>query len=166
MNRHPSTALAAACVALALSGACAAQAQTLYDSLTERGACFARDYDAAHLRAHPDQTVTHFHLGDPGPDWRDAQTQGHYNLAFGFLVVGGDDVYAGIGICEPRGAMAACDIESDGGAFTIEPNGSGLRIRLTRMQAEGMSDFSPDLALSDNRVMLLYPAPSAACAAS
>jgi hypothetical protein len=143
--------------------ACTARAQTLYDTLTQSNACFARDYDAAHLRAYPDQTVTHFHLGDPGSDWRDAQRPEHYNVAFGFRIVGDGGDYSGMGICEPRGAAAACDIESDGGAFTIEPNGAGLRIRLARMQAEGMSDFSPDLALGDNRVMLLFPAPGSAC---
>ncbi len=165
MTQRQSAALAAASVAIALSGACAAQAQTLYDTLIQSGSCFARDYDSAHLRAHPDQTVTHFHLGDPGPDWRDAQTPDHYNVAFGFRVVGDTDTYSGVGICTPRGGGADCDIESDGGAFTIERNGAGLRIRVVRMQAEGMNDFSPDLALGDNRVMLLYPAPNAACAA-
>jgi hypothetical protein len=163
MVQRRSTILAAAATAIALSGACTAQAQALYDTLTRSGACFARDYDGAHLRAHPDQTVTHFHLGDPGPDWRDAQKPDHYNVAFAFRITGDTDTYSGIGICQPRGALAACDIESDGGAFTIERRDSGLRIRLTRMQAEGMADFSPDLALRDNRVMLLYPAPSAAC---
>lgn len=163
MNKRQCLLLVAACVAFALSGACTAKAQTLYDTLTQEGACFARDYDGAHLRAHPDQTVTHFHLGDPGPDWRDAQRPDHYNVAFGFRVAGDADTYSGVGICQPRGALAACDIESDGGAFTIERHDSGLRIRLTRMQVEGMSDFSTDLALGDNRVMLLHPAPSTAC---
>ena len=67
-------------------------------------------------------------------------------------------------LCEPRGALAACDIEGDGGRFSLERNGAGLRIRLARMQVEGMKDFSPDLALRDNRVMLLRPAPPPACA--
>jgi hypothetical protein len=158
------TILIAAGLAIAMTAGCTARAQTLYDALTQSGACFARDYDAAHLSGHPDQTVTHFHLGDPGPDWRETQGRDHYNVAFGFRVVGSGDAFSGVGICEPRGDLAACDIESDGGAFTIERSGEGLRIRLARMQVEGMEDFSPDLALRDNRVMLLRPAPSAACA--
>ena len=161
---HRRTILIAAGLALAMVASCTARAQTLYDALTQNGACFVRDYDAAHLSGHPDQTVTHFHLGDPGPDWRQTQARNHYNVAFGFRTIGGDDTYSGVGICEPRGGLAACDIEADGGAFTIERNGEGLRIRLTRMQVEGMEKFSPDLALGDNRVMLLFPAPSAACA--
>ncbi len=39
----------------------------------------------------------------------------------------------------------------------------GVHIRLARMRVEGMEDVSPDLALRGNRVMLLRPAPSAAC---
>lgn len=164
MSQRRTTLLIAAGLAVAMSAGCTARGQTLYDTLTQSGACFARDYDAAHLSAHPDQTVTHFHLGDPGPDWRETQALDHYNVAFGFRTIGGDDTYSGVGICEPRDDLAACDIEADGGAFTIERNGEGLRIRLTRMQVEGMEDFSPDLALRDNRVMLLRPAPSATCA--
>jgi hypothetical protein len=155
-----------AVVFLTVLGACGpTHAQSLYDTLTHNGACFARTYDEAHLRAHPDQTVTHFFLGDPGSDWVEAQTPAHYNLAFGFQVVGSTDAYSGVAICEPQGALAACDIESDGGSFTVERNGAGLRIRLERMQVEGMQDFSPDLALRDNRVMLLRPAQSSVCRA-
>jgi len=149
---------------LTIVGACGpARAQSLYDTLTHDGACFARTYDEAHLREHPNQTVTHFFLGDPGSDWAGSQSPAHYNVAFGFQVLGGADTYSGIAICEPRGPLAACDIEGDGGSFTVERNGAGLRIRLERMQVEGMQDFSPDLALRDNRVMLLRPAQSSAC---
>ena len=155
--------LTAAC--LAAAGACAAaDTQSLYNTLTRADACFARAYDEAHLRAHPDQTVTRFFLAAPGAEWRETQTDTHYNLAFGFEVLGSADTYSGVAICEPRGVAAACDIEGDGGSFTIERSGAGLRIRLERMQVEGMQDFSPDLALRDNRVMLLQPAQSAACA--
>ena len=164
MSHRRTTLLIAAALAIAMSAGCTARAQSLFDTLTQSGACFARDYDAAHLRGHSEQTVTHFHLGDPGPDWRETQARDRYNVAFGFRAIGSDGTYSSVGICEPRGDLAACDIESDGGTFTIERNGEGLRIRLTRMQVEGMEDFSPDLALRDNRVMLLRPAPSAACA--
>lgn len=153
-------------VFLSVLGACGpTQAQSLYQTLARNGACFARSYDQAHLRAHPDQTVTHFFIGDPGPDWAETQSPAHYNLVFGFQVLGGADTYSGVAICEPRGARAACDIEGDGGSFTVERSGAGLRIRLERMQVEGMQDFSPDLALADNRVMLLGSAQSSTCRA-
>ncbi|QGZ96527.1 hypothetical protein [Terricaulis silvestris] len=149
-----------------VTGACGStQAQSLYDTLAHNGACFARIYDQAHLGSHPDQTVTHFYLGDPGPDWVETQAPAHYNLAFRFKVLDDADTYSGVAICEPQGALASCVIEGDGGSFTIERNGAGLRIRLQRMQVEGMQEFSPDLALRDNRVMLLEPALSSVCRA-
>ena len=165
MSNRRRTIVAAAGFFVALGGCGVAHAQTLYDTLTRSGVCFARSYDEAHLRAHPDQTVTRFFLGDPGSDWRETQSREHYNIAFGFRIVGNNDTFSGVAICAPRGVVAACDIEGDGGAFTVKRNGAGLRIRLGRMQAEGMHDFSPDLALRDNRVMLLRPAQSSACRA-
>ena len=155
--------IAAAGFLLALGGGGAAHAQALYDTLTRSGACFARSYSRAHLRAHPDQTVTRFFVGDPGSDWRRTQTRAHYSVAFGFRILGSNDAFSGVAICAPRGVVAACDIEGDGGAFTIERNGAGLLIRLGRMQVEGMHDFSPDLALRDNRVMQLRRAQRSAC---
>jgi hypothetical protein len=157
--------VAAVACFLGLSALDVAHARTLYDALTQRDACFARAYSEAHLRAHPDQTVTRFFLGDPGPDWSETQARAHYNVAFGFRILGSNDAFSGVAICEPRGAVAACDIEGDGGSFTIERNGAGLRIRLGRMQVEGMQEFNADLALRDNRVMLLAPAQHSACRA-
>jgi len=73
--------------------------------------------------------------------------QAHYNVAFGFRILGSNDAFSGVAICEPGGVVAACDIEGDGGSFAIERNGGGLGIRLARMQVEGMQEFNPDLAL-------------------
>ena len=165
MRNHRDAIVAAAGFLFALGGCGAAHAQGPYDTLTHSGACFARSYSGAHLRAHPNQTVTRFFLGDPGSDWRETQTRAHYNVAFGFRILGRNDTFSGIAICAPRGLVAACDIEGDGGAFTIERSGAGLLIRLGRMQVEGMRDFSPDLALRDNRVMQLRRAPRSACRA-
>jgi hypothetical protein len=136
----------------------------LVDALIAPGACFARVYDPAHLAAHPRQTVTRFALSDPGADWRATQTPGHFNLAFGFQLTSGADVYSGVGICQPDSERVNCDIEGDGGSFSITANGDGLRITVSRMQVEGQNDFSPDLAEADNRIMLLRRADAGACA--
>jgi len=156
----------AAFVMAASSAPVSAEAPTLFETLTRPSACFARSYDAAHLAAHPHQTVTRFFVGEAGPDWRATQTPGHFNVAFGFQIVGHSDTYAGVGICTPNGDRAACDIEGDGGAFTISRHDDGLRIDAARIEVEGANDFSPDLAASDNRVMLLRPAAATECSAS
>lgn len=136
----------------------------LSSTLTQQGACFSRTYDAAHLAAHPRQTVRRFFVGVAGEEWRATATAGYFNIAFGFQITGHADTYTGIGICAPQGARLACDIESDGGSFTITRNGDGLRIDAARIEVEGEHDFSPDLAAGDNRIMLLRPAASSACA--
>jgi hypothetical protein len=143
-----------------------AASPSLQDALARDGACFARVYDAAHLAAHPQQTVTHFFVGAAGPEWRATETPGHFTVGFGFRLAGHDDLYSGIGICAPNGDALACTVEGDGGAFAVTRNGQGLRIAVERLEVEGPHDFSPDLALADNRVMLLSPAGAGACATS
>lgn len=155
-----------ACLLTSCSASLAAPpTPSVVEELTAPGACYARVYDAAHLGAHPHQTVTRFFLGDPGEAWRATQSPGHFNVAFGFQIVDRQDIYSGVGICEPRGAGAICDIESDGGSFTIAPNGEDLRIVAARIEVEGPSNFSPDLALADNRVMVLRRAQTSECPA-
>jgi hypothetical protein len=160
------SAVIAAFLLAACSAPVSAEAPTLFQTLTRPSACFARTYDAAHLAAHPHQTVTRFFVGEAGAAWRPTQTPGHFNVAFGFQIVGRSDTYAGLGICTPSGDRAACDIEGDGGAFTISRHDDGLRIDATRIEVEGANDFSPDLAAADNRVMLLHPAAAPACSVS
>ncbi|MBI3440169.1 MAG: hypothetical protein HY054_16215 [Proteobacteria bacterium] len=152
-------------VLAACSGPVLADTPSLFATLTRPGACFARTYDSAHLTAHPRQTVRRFFVREPGAEWRPTQAPGHFDVAFGFQIIGSSDTYAGMGICTPNGARAACDIEGDGGSFTISRHGDGLRIDTARIEAEGAHDFSPDLAAGDNRVMLLRPAAAPACAA-
>ena len=166
MDQRRKTVFAAVmtCLLTSCSGAPASPpTPSLVEGLTTPGACYARLYDAAHLAAHPHQTVTRFFLGDGGEAGRTTQSPGHFSVAFGFQVVDRQDIYSGVGICEPRGAGASCDIEGDGGSFTIQPNGEDLRVVATRIEIEGPNDFSPDLALADNRVMVLHRAQTSEC---
>lgn len=141
-------------------------AQDAAARLSATGACYSRDYDAAHLAAHPRQTVTHFHVGDAGAEWRAVQPPGRITIAFGFRVTGKPDLYSGVASCAPAGNAVSCEIEGDGGSFTVEPDGDDMRVVASRIEVEGERDFSPDLAQADNRVMVLHPAASAACAAT
>jgi hypothetical protein len=136
---------------------------SLSERLTAPGACHARTYDAAHLAAHPRQTVTRFFVGDPGAEWRATLAAGEIAVLFGFELQGRSSVYTGIAVCEPAESRVQCAIEGDGGSFTLEANGDGLRVVATRVQVEGATDFSPDIAQADNRVMLLRPAQASDC---
>jgi hypothetical protein len=137
---------------------------SLSDELVRTGSCYAREYDAAHLAAHPHQTVTHFSIGDAGADWRPTETAGQRAVAFGFRITGHADTYSGVAMCAPNGDALACNVEGDGGSFEIAHNDAGLRVTLQRLEVEGANDFSPDLAEADNHVMLLSPAAASACA--
>jgi hypothetical protein len=136
---------------------------SVLERLTAPGVCYARTYDAAHLAAHPRQTVTRFFVGDPGAAWRAAQEAGGVTVLFGFEIVGRTGSYSGIAICEPAETIIQCGIEGDGGSFTLEPEGDDLRVIIARVEVEGPRDFSPDIAQADNRVMLLRPAQSSDC---
>ena len=71
MPRTITQVLSGLMLALTLGGA--GQAATVLESFSPPGACFARTYDASHLRTHPRQTVRYFYLGEPGRDWRDVR---------------------------------------------------------------------------------------------
>jgi hypothetical protein len=165
LRRHTTIAIAVLVTLLAGCSAApsGARPQSLADTLTAHGACFARVYDAAHLASHPNQTVRRFFVGDAGEAWRAVEAAGEFHVAFGFQLVDREDLYSGVALCEPRDSAASCLIEGDGGAFTIESNGEGLRVEATRIEVEGPNDFSPDLALADNRVMLLHSAQANEC---
>jgi hypothetical protein len=107
--------------------------------------------------------VTRFFVGDPGAEWRATQAPGEIVVLFGFELLERSSVYTGVAVCEPTESRVQCVIEGDGGSFTLEANGDGLRVTAARVQVEGATDFSPDIAQADNRVMLLRPAQASDC---
>lgn len=128
--------------------------------LTERffpGACYARAYTRAHLLDHPNQRVTQIWFA-PGP-----ASGGHTQrlpLRFGFTLRDGRN-YSALAYCQ---ANNRCAIEGDGGRITFADRGENLRMSVDDyLIVEGATDFSPDLAQSDDRVFLLYPSHRSAC---
>ena len=93
--------------------------------------CYARDYDAAHLAAHPGQGVAGLRLWFFAED-REGNTPAA--LVEARMAAQGQAARDGVGgavltqyaVCDPIGA---CYVECDGGAFTTEPQADGgLRI--------------------------------------
>lgn len=138
------------------------------EAALQSGTCFARGYDAKHLREHPRQTVMRFHVvrdanGNaplaPGVTW----------VRFGFAVKGSSDVFDSLAACRQDGAQGGakvmCLIEGDGGSFQLSLDADRLRVTIgDRVEVEGAASFSPDLARGDNRIMLLQASPRQACA--
>jgi hypothetical protein len=149
-----------AAIALALLTAGAAQAQVRQFIA---GDCFTRSYDAQHLRAHPRQTVRFFYLRPAGPEWRQATARGQSTYNFGMRLIGRPGLYSGVAMCRPRFDTLACQIEGDGGAFTLYQRGRQLEVAVERLQLEGARDFSPDIAERDNAVIRLNRSARGAC---
>ncbi|MGE3250347.1 MAG: hypothetical protein AB7J28_17190 [Hyphomonadaceae bacterium] len=125
--------------------------------------CYSRAYDDAHLAAHPNQTVQVFWIAPPDEAFRAINTPELTHVGFGYILRDVMDTFTGIGICREEGERAACDVEGDGGQFTIARNGAGLRVEIARMQVEGQETVSDDLAEGDNRVILLSPGQPGDC---
>lgn len=112
------------------------------------GGCYIRKYDPAHLRSHPNQMVTQISL-------ETSSTQFDRNglvLDLEFTLRQGTR-YTALAYCSWNDT---CSIEGDGGSFMLK--GEGQQIRLTVgdfLVVEGDTDFSPNLADSDDRVFLL-----------
>ncbi|MCB1383269.1 MAG: hypothetical protein KDJ73_10155 [Notoacmeibacter sp.] len=93
----------------------------------EARACFARVYDAAHLKTHPHQTVTgmEFRL-----TWHVFEQEG--NEPFGDYMFqmrvdrrGAKKQAHGTGPCMERDGKAFCGIECDGGGVFLKPREDG-----------------------------------------
>lgn len=120
-------ALAAAAAAVLYTGSTSA-ADTLYDdtfAMIAGGApCYFRVYDADHMTAHPHQTVTGIYVDyHPGEDasW----SAKSFELAFAFRLKRSEEWFEGNAECKQRGSSFACDLEGDGGSFTLTPGKPG-----------------------------------------
>ena len=141
-----------------------ASAQTFFDRyMVAKAPCFARAYSTDELKRKPRQTVTNFFVWHAQPDPRKAEHPRTFEVEFGFRVRPSQKLFTARATCRDGGGPIACNIEGDGCSFTIEPNGDGLRVTISRVEVEGQKGFSGDLAMGDNRVMLLLSSPLTAC---
>lgn len=126
------------------------------------GDCFLRQYARDHLASHPDQTVTLIALGpETGAEEADAPI-----LRVMVMVRGDGEAYRGSAYCDGWGVPMNCLMEGDAGAFTVEPSGKGVRLRLALrgISFEGARDFvTLHGDRGDDRVFLLPRVPADAC---
>lgn len=150
----------------ALSASGAAAAAPVFERLSSEGGdpCFARAYDEAHLARHPHQRVVRFTLRRERVDVPGENGAERFTVRIAFRLRSDHDAYATNAICTPAGRRADCTGEGDTGTFRLELSGAAIRVAVERLEVEGQSGASPDLAGSDDRVFLLRPAPAEACA--
>lgn len=143
--------------AVAILAATPVHAGLLGPFFEQQGTCYARHYDDAHLAAHPRQRVTAIYLSNtalPDPGYKGML------LDFGFTTRDGEH-YSANAYCTERDE---CGLEGDGGSFEVSETGDGLRIEVGEfLGLEGRKGWSGDLAESDDRVFLIFPAPPRAC---
>lgn len=120
--------------------------------------CYAREYDRAHLAAHPDQRVTSVALT---PD-QAAPTDALFPL---WVVVTHRDQpgkLEALAYCENIEDTLYCGMEGDAGAFSIAPAREGavlLSVARGGMGFEGETGFVRlEADRGDDRTFLLYPA--------
>ena len=128
-----------------LTSAAAAQdvklAEILPDTPGAR-ACFARSYDAEHMRAHPQQRVAGVTFlmrvvgfDDKGewvlkPDGKYKYTR--YHFAIRFARRDGKRAQTTSGECQQGENGSSCYVECDGGGFGLEKSSDGLLLRLAQ----------------------------------
>ena len=92
-------------------------------------ACFARTYDAAHLKIHPEQKVTamlfqlQYYKYQPNEYF--PQGQRNYYFRVSINLRGGDETLYLYGECSPWERSIFCGVDDDGGGLTIAPRGNG-----------------------------------------
>lgn len=128
MNRLSSTL---ALCAVALAGP--AFAGDLFDSTFAKvdggKPCYARIYDAAHLNAHPRQTVRGMEI-DFTPENPDGvrNVAAKFELGFGFRLKAYKAWFGDAAYCTTKGDGFDCYLDADGGLFRLTPAAGALRL--------------------------------------
>lgn len=148
----------------AIAPAAASVIQTYFNAAKGGPSCYARHFDAEHLRKHPRQRLLSMTLAGT----RGEAGQREIELRYAFRLKTGPDIFAGLVVCAERGSGLSCEVEGDGGDFKVTPADGGLKLTVgERWEVEGERSVSPDLARGgDDRVVLLQPAPMSACIAA
>jgi hypothetical protein len=99
--------------------------------------CYARDYDAAHLEAHPEQVVSAMRLRVDSPDANgEAPAELRVVLADQGRAraegLGGRSLAQALA-CTDRGQGPACGVECDGGLFAVVEDAEGLTLTTDRL---------------------------------
>jgi hypothetical protein len=121
----------------------AAYQHPMFDPARGGSVCYARKYSAAFLKKNPNVTITTVSL-----ERRNTTATGVPNKASNFRIVFGATTkaenYTADAYCKSVGKHVSCNVESDGGTFTLHRVGKSLIIKTRRIEIEG---FFKELAI-------------------
>jgi hypothetical protein len=136
--------------------------------------CYARYYDAAHLAAHPRQTVRRIMVDydrrmheDAGPE----NTAAKFIAGIGFMLTHSGGWYTQELFCKTAGGYFDCYLDADGGSIRLIPDRDALRLQVIgggggtdRIVVEGAAGFGKFGAPgSDDRAFVLPRADRKLC---
>jgi len=103
--------------------------------------CYAREYDAQHLRQHSRQKITRIALAFDQAKAGTSATQEQFEVTLGLMVKGMTEFFASPAYCSVERGGFLCRVEGDGGELRIRPgSGDGLTIEVIgdglRMEGE------------------------------
>ena len=121
-------------MAVALLTSHTVQADSIYDRYfgkTENGKpCYARSYDAAHLKKHPKQTVQRIEVDY---DVKEGDTDrpnsaSYFEIGFSFMLKHSKTWNGDAAYCKTANGFFDCTLDADGGAIHLTPQGDALRL--------------------------------------
>lgn len=98
--------------------------------------CYARIYSDAFLKKNPDVKLTTISL-ERRNSVSDVTPNSKKFVGIKFGATTKSENYEALADCKPQGSVLSCQVEADGGSFTIQKAGKGAIIKTRRISVEG-----------------------------
>lgn len=129
-------------------------------------ACFARDYDAAHLKTQPRQRVTSFRLDFFPSQLERGKPRERYDFHAAISARQPNARFLSLGGCFADDGVFECKLECDAGRFGIKPFQDGLELTVRSISLDGCGETANELRGAADRVIRLRRLPNSSCKSS
>lgn len=134
-------AMVFALLALASYSSQTVQAAPYYHSVFEPAkggsVCYYRIYSDAFLKKNPNVKLKTISV-ERRKSLSDVEANSKKRFAITFGATTKSEDYSAIAECKPQGNVITCNLEADGGTFTLHRTGNGLIIKTRRIEIEGV----------------------------
>jgi hypothetical protein len=108
----------------------------IFDPKKGGSVCYLRTYTEAFLKKHPGVNLTAVTL-ERRSNVSDATPNSKKKFGITFNATTKTESYQALAECTPQGSIVSCNVEADGGTFTIMKAGKSVVIKTRRIQIEG-----------------------------